>query len=94
VTDDLTAAQMVGMSICSAQCLTSTGTEARHCGCTCHGQWHGVLAGQRVPGTADARPAPPDPVPGQEDALAHLGLTDAEAAGMGLGLPVETGEAA
>jgi hypothetical protein len=92
VSSDLTAAQMVGMGVCSAQCLTSTGTEVAHCGCSCRGQWHGLLAKVTVPGTADARPAPPDPVPGQEDVLAHLGLTDDEAAGMGL--PVETGEAA
>ena len=90
--DDLTAAQMVGMGLCSAQCLTSTGTEAQYCGCRCRGRWHGLLAKTPVPGSADARPAPPDPVPGQEDALEHLGLTEEEAAGMGL--PVETGEAA
>lgn len=82
--DDLTAAQMVGMGLCSAQCLTSTGTEVRHCGCICRGQWHGLLANQAVPGSADARPAPPEPVPGQEDALTHLDLSPQEAAGMGL----------
>ncbi len=89
---DLTAAQMVGMGLCSAQCLTSTGTEVRHCGCACKGQWHGLLASVTVPGSGDARPAPPEPVQGQEDALEHMGLSPKEAAG--LGLPVEKEKAA
>lgn len=69
---DLTAAQMAGMDVCTPQCLVSTGTEAAACSCACKGRWHGVLASTSVPGSADARPAPPEPHPGQEDLLAHL----------------------
>ena len=85
---DLTAAQMVGMHLCSAQCLTSTGTEADHCGCTCRGRWHGCLASTVVPGSGEYRPPPPEPHEGQEDVLAHLDLTTDERTG--LGLPAET----
>jgi hypothetical protein len=71
---DLTAAQMAGMDVCTPQCLVSTGTEATACSCSCRGRWHGALAATTVPGSADARPAPPEPCPGQEDLLTHLAV--------------------
>jgi hypothetical protein len=87
MTADLRASQLVGMGLCTPQCLLSTGTEVIACGCECRGRWHGVLAAVRVPDSSEARPAPPEPHAGQEDGLVHMELTDDERAA--LGLPVD-----